>query len=83
MERSCAKQGGIYLFLLPGSHLVCKHAYAHLAWVLTDGEPSPWKSVPALTSWKELRMGLGSCKHRCHGENMGKKKLKSKPRKDC
>lgn len=70
MERSCAKQEEIHLFLLPGSHLACKHSCAHLAWVFIDGESSPWKSVPVLTFWKELRMSLGSCKRRSHSENM-------------
>lgn len=76
MERSCANQGEIYLFLLPGIHLMCKHSCAHLAWVFIDGESSPWKSVAVSTFWKELCMSLGSCKCRSHGENMASSQKK-------
>lgn len=58
-----AKQGEIYLFLLPGSH-----SCAHLAWAFTDDESSPWKSGPVLSFWEEMQLVLGFCKHRFHGE---------------
>lgn len=44
MERSCAKQGEIYLFPLPGTH-----SCAHLAWVFADDESNPQKFAPILS----------------------------------